>query len=219
MWEAERPASASWSVWLPCSMNRSGSVMGRNLRLPSSRPSSARLCITAHAHNPTTQHTPQARAYLMHAESTAGKTSQIILVHVSGRSRSRGPHKQLPYSNFILTDSCLPVTCGQAAGCMQGLACQCTTEGKTQAWLGVWMGVPWEPKPPMPFSSTVIMTGCSRAICRSSGMSNGLQNLHISATSLYASLPPSPLQLKFLAARRCLQSPGASDWAPDTAGS
>ena len=36
---------------------------------------------------------------------------------------------------------------------------------------------PWEPKPPMPFSSTVIMMGCSLAICLSSRMSKGLQNL------------------------------------------
>ena len=48
MCEAERPASASWSFWLPWSMNRSGNVMGRNLRLPSRSPSSARLCITVH---------------------------------------------------------------------------------------------------------------------------------------------------------------------------
>lgn len=46
---------------------------------------------------------------------------------------------------------------------------------------------PWEPNPPMPFSSTVIMIGCSLAICLSSRMSKGLQKLHITLT---ASAPP-----------------------------
>ena len=63
MWEADRPASASWSVWLPCSMKRSGSVMGLNLRLPSSRPSSARLCITARKHDPKLQLTHDQIAF------------------------------------------------------------------------------------------------------------------------------------------------------------
>lgn len=44
---AERPASASWSGWEPCSINLSGKVMGTTRHLPSSWPVWARYVKTA----------------------------------------------------------------------------------------------------------------------------------------------------------------------------
>lgn len=80
MWEAERPASASWSVWLPCSMKRSGSIIGRNFRPPSNNPSSASECITATSQNKTPTSTPFSHAQGSHIQSNV----TISAAHFTG---------------------------------------------------------------------------------------------------------------------------------------
>ncbi len=85
-------------TWLPCSMKRSGSVMGRSFSPPSSRPSSAKLCITARkpqAPQQASPSVPQGAACCNHHSWHSSEVQHVrMLLCLSRSGFARGQRRQ-----------------------------------------------------------------------------------------------------------------------------